>query len=352
FDQTNGGFGSQPKFPHPTELSLFLRHYRRSGDTRYLKAAELALQNMAHGGVYDQIGGGFHRYATDSRWLVPHFEKMLYDNALLVPVYAEAYQITKNQFYLKVIRETLDFILREMTDPQGGFYSALDADSEGEEGKFYVWKYGEIETLLGEQSETICKYYNITPGGNFEGHNILNITGQSDRIVQGKNPKEFEVSLEKSKKALLQERSKRIRPHTDDKILTSWNGLALSAFCRGYQVTGEKRFLEAAIKCATFIRKNLYKNRELTHSYREGVHSNGQFLEDYSFFIRGLIDLYESDKILCNDEWMTLAQELADDAVKLFADANGKFYLRPDGQDDLLFRPKEERDGAIPAAGS
>jgi len=352
FDQTNGGFGSQPKFPHATELSLFLRHYRRSGDLRFLQAAEMALKNMARGGIYDQIGGGFHRYATDSRWLVPHFEKMLYDNVLLVPVYADTYQITKNEFYLKVIRETLNFILREMTDPRGGFYSALDADSEGEEGKFYVWDYAEITEHLSDQSELFCKYYNVTPGGNFEGHNIPNVTSVSDRVISEGDKKEIELVLDKTKKILLQARSERVRPLTDDKILASWNGLAISAFCRGYQVTGDKKYLEAAVKCASFIRQELYNNGKLTHSYREGKHSTGEFLEDYSFLIRGLLDLYESDKILCNDEWIPLAQELADNAINLFAGENGKFYLRPDGHDDLIFRPKEERDGAIPAAGS
>jgi len=352
FDQTNGGFGNQPKFPHPMELSLFLRHYRRSGEKRYLDAAELALKNMARGGIYDQIGGGFHRYATDNKWLVPHFEKMLYDNALLIPVYADAYQITQNEFYLKIIRETLDFILREMTDETGGFYSALDADSEGEEGKFYVWNYNETVSVLGDQAELFCKYYNITPGGNFEGHNILNVTSASDKIKQETKIKDFAIFLEKSKKELLDERAKRILPLTDDKVLTSWNGLAISAFCRGYQVTGEGRYLDAAVKAASFIEKELYQNGKLTHSYREGKHSTGEFLEDYSFLIRGLIDLYESDNVTCNDEWIAMAQVLADNAIKLFADENGKFYLRPEGQDDLIFRPKEERDGAIPAAGS
>ncbi len=352
FDTVNGGLGSQPKFAHATELSLFLRYYKRSGDLRFLQGAELALKNMARGGIFDQIGGGFHRYATDSHWLTPHFEKMLYDNALLVPTYAEAYQITKNDFYLKVIRETLEFILREMTDQTCAFYSALDADSEGEEGKFYVWSFDEIRTLLGGHAEPFLAYYNVAPEGNFESQNILHVTSNSDRVKNESDFKNFDGYLEESKKKLLDARSKRIRPQTDDKILTSWNGLAISAFCRGYQVTGEKRFLEAAVKCAVFIRQVLYRDGKLTHSYREGKHSTGEFLEDYSFLIRGLIDLYESDVITNNEEWILFAQELADKAVKLFASDDGRFYLRPEGETDLIFRPKEERDGAIPASAS
>lgn len=342
FDFVNGGFGTQPKFPHSIELSLFLKHYKRTGDKRYLDAAELALKNMAHGGIYDQIGGGFHRYSTDSKWLVPHFEKMLYDNALLVPVYADAYQITGDEFCLKVITETLDFILREMTGPEGGFYSALDADSEGEEGKFYVWDMSEINDVLGTDAKSFNSYYNVTPSGNFEGHNILNVTSSSESINFNS----------KSKTKLLTARNQRVRPLTDDKILTSWNGLAISAYSRGYQVTGEKRFLEAAVKCASFIKKELFQNNQLTHSYREGKHSTGEFLEDYSFLIRGLIDLYESDNLTNNNEWIEFAQTLANKSIELFIDENGKFYLRPGEQDDLVFRPKEERDGAIPAAGS
>ena len=352
FDQTYGGFGRKPKFPHATELSLFLRHYKRSSDARYLQAAEKALINMANGGIYDQVGGGFHRYATDQKWLVPHFEKMLYDNALLVPVYADAFKITKNDFYLKVIRGTLDYILREMTDKTGGFYSALDADSEGEEGKFYVWSTKEIKEVLGDKAELFIEYYNATPDGNFEGHNILNVTSRSQRAVEKSNVKDFERFLRNCKNEMLNARSGRIRPFTDDKILTSWNGLAISAFCRGYQVTHNKKYLKAAIKAASFIGDELFKGNKLTHAYREGVHSQGQFLEDYGFLLRGLIDLYESDNLGNNGRWIEFAEKLAGNAITLFMSESGKFYLRPDGQTDLLFRPKEERDGAIPASAS
>ncbi|MFQ6007328.1 MAG: thioredoxin domain-containing protein, partial [Candidatus Zixiibacteriota bacterium] len=291
FDTVYGGFGTAPKFPHALELLLFFRHYKSSGDMSFLQAAELALKAMARGGIYDHIGGGFARYSTDRRWLVPHFEKMLYDNALLVPVYVEAYQITGNEFYLKVVRETLDFILNELTDETGGFYSALDADSEGEEGKFYVWTKQEIEAILGDQAEPFARYYNVTDRGNFEGDNILNIDSSSDRIRQEAELSNFDQYLAECRQKLFEARSQRMRPLTDDKILTSWNGLALSAFCKGYQITGEKRYLEAAVKNASFIQSELFTNGILTHSYREGHHSHGEFLEDYAYLIRGLLDL-------------------------------------------------------------
>lgn len=353
FDHINGGFGGAPKFPHAVELSLFLRMYKKTGDRKYLIAGEKGLMSMARGGIYDHLGGGFARYSTDAKWLVPHFEKMLYDNALLVPVYAEAYQITKNKYYLKVIRETLDYLIREMTDKNGGIYSALDADSEGEEGKFYVWSYQEAQKILGSKNtDNFFKYYNISPAGNWEGHSILNVNKQSDLVASSIPADELEPYLSKNKKLLFDERAKRIRPLTDDKILSSWNGLALSAFAVGYQVTGDKKYLEVAIKNAEFVKETLFDNNKLTHSYREGKHSDGEFLEDYSFYIRGLLDLYQSDNGADNDKWLTFAEALATNASTLFMDEKGTLYLRPAGDQQLIFRPKDETDGAIPAPGS
>lgn len=351
FDHANGGIGVAPKFPHSMELSLFLRYGRRSGDLTYLLAAEKALQGMARGGIYDQIGGGFARYSTDAKWLVPHFEKMLYDNALLVPTYVEAYQITGNQLYLDTVRGTLDFILREMTDSSGGFYSALDADSEGVEGKFYVWTADELRDVLGEDAEQAMRYYNATEQGNFEENNILHVTAQSDRVRDSIGAPEMDAIIARAKEKLMAVRSKRVRPLTDDKILTSWNGLALSALCKGYQITDDHRYLAAAIKNAEFVRSELFKDGRLTHAYRQGVHSTGEFLEDCAFYLRGLIDLYESDNSGSNDRWLQFAIALADNA-KQFIDTDGTFYLRPDNQSDLIFRPKEETDGAIPSPGS
>lgn len=353
FDHTYGGFGSRPKFPHAQELSQFLRYYRSSGDVSYLQAAEKALKAMANGGIFDHVGGGFARYSTDQRWLVPHFEKMLYDNSMLTPVYVEAFQITADSFYLDVVRRTLDFMIREMTNPEGGFYSALDADSEGEEGKFYVWSTAEIERILGvDKAKIFNAYYNASPRGNFEGHNILNLTLASERVRLDSGLDDFDEQIAGFRSQLLEARSKRVRPLTDDKILASWNGLALSAFCKGYQVTGDNRYLDAARKNAEFINREMYTDGLLTHSYRDGRSSKGQFLEDYGFYIRGLLDLYETDYSGDNHRWLRLAITLADRALLMFMDENGSLFLRPADQKDLVFRPSEETDGAIPSPGS
>ncbi len=278
---------------------------------------------------------------------------MLYDNGLLVPVFVEVWQLTHNEEYLRIVRETLDWMLREMSNPNGGFYSALDADSEGEEGKFYVWSKTEIESILGpDHAEPFLSCYNVTAGGNFEGHNILHITDLPKGIGEQGNPDEFKKYLKRSRAKLFEHRARRIQLLADDKILTSWNGLALTALCHGYQATGDKRYHDAAIRNATFVSEKLWRDGKLTHSYREGKHSNGQFLEDYAYYTRGLIDLYQSDLSAQGERWLTLASNLADTAVALFLDEDGTFYLRPAGQDDLILRPKDERDGATPAPGS
>lgn len=352
FDHGYGGFGSAPKFPHPTELALFLRYARKSGDISFLLAAEKALQGMARGGIYDQVGGGFARYSTDAHWLVPHFEKMLYDNALLITTYCDAYQISRNPLYLNTICGTLDFILREMTDTSGGFYSALDADSEGEEGKFYLWSKAEVEQALGADAVLFAPYYNVTAEGNFEGRNILNLDTNSDRAKDRYRGDDFDQIMSRSLTKLLQIRGGRVRPATDDKVLTSWNGLALSAFSRGYQVSGDSRYLAAARKNAEFVERELCRDGKLTHSFRNGAHSKGEFLEDYAFYVRGLLDLFESDSSADNGRWLRFATSLADTALTEFLDADGIFYLRPAEQEDLIMRPKEETDGAIPASGS
>jgi uncharacterized protein YyaL (SSP411 family) len=352
-DPVHGGFGGAPKFPHALELSLLLRQFKATGDPSYLHATEQALSAMARGGIFDHVGGGFARYATDERWNIPHFEKMLYDNALLVPVYIEAYQIMENPMYLEVVRRTLDFMLREMSGPHSGFYSALDADSEGEEGKFYIWTKQEIGSVLGkERAKIFCQYYNVSNRGNFEGRNNLYVDIDSDRIRTAGEVEDFDAFLNECRKELLARRAQRVRPLTDDKVLTSWNGLALTALCKGFQITGEKKYLEAAIANAKFIAKELYSDGKLTHSFRDGKHSNGQFLEDYAYFVQGLLDLYESDNTGDNEKWLKLAVELADTALGLFRDADGAFYLRPSGQVDLLYRPREETDSSVPSPGS
>ncbi len=351
FDHTYGGFGQAPKFPHAPEISFFLRYYKSSGDLSYLQAAEKALSSMAQGGIYDQLGGGFARYSTDQRWLVPHFEKMLYDNALLVKAYADAFQSTGKEMYREIIGGTLDFVLREMTNKEGGFYCALDADSGGVEGEFYVWSKQEIDNILGADASLFEEYYDVTAGGNFEGKNILHLTGASERVYQTQGDS-FKEKLSGMKSKLLEVRTRRVRPGTDDKILTSWNGLMLGAMARGYQVTFDKKYLDAAIRNAEFIERTLCDRGTLKHSYREGRHSDGEFLEDYAFLISGLLDLYESDSSDKNMRWLSLARELADRACDLFLDDEGRFFLRPANESDLILRPSEDTDSAIPAPGS
>jgi uncharacterized protein len=352
YDPVLGGFGRAPKFPHPVELAFLLKRYATNHDLNLLAAAEKTLQMMARGGIYDQLGGGFHRYSTDSRWLVPHFEKMLYDNALLASTYADAYLITGNEMYRKVVIETLDFILREMTGPSGAFYSSLDADSEGKEGKFYVWKKEEIDSILGDKAPLFCRYYNIGADGNFEGKtNILNIDSTSEQYRQRTSlaPEEFAKKIETSRQILFDIRARRIRPATDDKILTSWNGLAISALARGYQITGDERYRAAALKAAQFIRNNLYHDNLLVHSCRQEINSPGTFLEDYAYFISALYDLYE---ITYDFGWIEFASELATTAVPLFTDPAGNYYLSPENQAEYFIRPKDITDGALPAPGS
>jgi uncharacterized protein YyaL (SSP411 family) len=320
FDHTNGGFGTAPKFPHPTELSYFLRYFRQSGEFSFLEAADKALTSMANGGIYDHLGGGFARYSTDEHWLVPHFEKMLYDNTLLVETYSDAFQITGNEYYREVVRGILDFIINEMTDSNGGFYSALDADSEGEEGKFYIWDKSEIEKILNtKDADIFCNYFNITDSGNFEGKNILHLTEESEKIKNDLSEDEFKNNIINSKRKLLEARSMRIRPLTDDKILSSWNGMALSAFCAGYQLTSDKKYLNTAIKNANFINENLWIDGKLIHSYPKERFTSGEFLEDYAFYVKGLLDLYETDTEN-NIRWLDFARNLTDRAIELFID--------------------------------
>ncbi|MCX6829801.1 MAG: thioredoxin domain-containing protein [candidate division Zixibacteria bacterium] len=352
YDPVLGGFGHAPKFPHPVKLAFMLRQYAASRDSFLLTAAEKTLQAMARGGIYDQLGGGFHRYSTDGRWLVPHFEKMLYDNALLASTYGDAYLITGKEMYRQVASETLDFILREMTGPSGAFYSSLDADSEGEEGKFYLWKKGEIDSILGDKAALFCKYYNITADGNFEGKtNILNLDSASEQYRErtGLALEEFSKIIDTSRQILFDIRARRIRPATDDKILTSWNGLAISALAKGYRITGDEQYRAAALKAAQFIRSNLYHDSLLVHSCRQMINSPGTFLEDYAYLISALCDLYE---ITYDFGLIEFASELATTAVPLFTDQAGNFYLSPENQAEYFIRPKDIADGALPAPGS
>jgi uncharacterized protein YyaL (SSP411 family) len=352
YDSVNGGFGMAPKFLHPIELSFLLKWYSVSHSADALSAVEKTLKAMAYGGIYDQLGGGFHRYSTDGRWLVPHFEKMLYDNALLAVTYGEAYQITKNEPYRQIVEATLDFILREMTDKSGGFYSSLDADSEGEEGKYYVWTKSEIDAILGKKADIFCKYFNVSEYGNFENNtNILNVDKSSLRYFERTELIDDELIkiINELKHKLFDFRSQRVRPLTDDKILISWNGLAISAFCKGYQIIFDDRYKSAAIKAALFIKENMIVNGGLIHSYRDGATSRGEFLEDYAYFMAGLIDLYET---VHDYRWIELAVELSHRAMMLFSDDMGNLFLAADNPEEYYIRPKDIADGALPAPGS
>ncbi|MEX0657317.1 MAG: thioredoxin domain-containing protein, partial [Nitrosopumilaceae archaeon] len=294
-DPIFGGFGSAPKFPNSANLSFLLRYYKLSGISKFKEFVLKTLNRMGRGGIFDQIGGGFHRYSTDTQWLVPHFEKMLYDNALVPMVYVEAYQLTKDPFYLDIIKKTLNYILREMTSKEGGFFSAQDADSEGEEGKYYVWKKNEIEEILGKDTDIFCLYHDVTDGGNFEGNSILcnNISLSSVAFKFGVSEEQVKTILEQSAQKLLETRAKRIPPGLDDKILTSWNSLMISAFAKGYRISNEKKYLVAAVNCIKFIQEKLLKHDHLLHTYKNGSAKISGYLEDYAFFINSLLDVFE-----------------------------------------------------------
>lgn len=351
-DNTFGGFGNAPKFPNAANLSFLLRYSKISKITKFSEFVLKTLSKMGKGGIFDQIGGGFHRYSTDARWLVPHFEKMLYDNALLPTVYAEAYQITKDPFYLDVIKKTLDFVISEMTSPEGGFYSALDADSEGEEGKYYVWKKKEIRDVLGADAEVFCLYYDVTDGGNFEGHTILNNNVSTSSVAFHFGIPEDKVRqiISEGTKKLHYVRSMRTRPGLDDKILTSWNALMISAFARGYRVTDEKSYLDAAEKCISFIEKNLISGTQLLRTYKNGKAKLQAYLEDYAYLINALVDVFE---LSSNPKHLELATKLANHMVEHFWDEkNNSFYFTADDHEQLIIRPKNNYDLSMPSGNS
>jgi len=352
FDRVHGGFGAAPKFPHPTDLLFLLGYASRKNDRDMKRAVNYSLKKMAAGGIYDHIGGGFHRYSVDERWKVPHFEKMLYDNALLAVTYARAWQDTGDETFREVVRGTLDFVLREMAAPEGGFYSSLDADSEGQEGKFYLWRKEEIDSLLKSDAGLFGRYYNVLSNGNFEeGGNILFVDDGSELWIKesGIPVEEFYRIIKSGRNILLETRSRRIRPGTDDKILTSWNGLMISGLAAGYEVTGDERYKEAALKAARFVREKMYAGERLLHSYRDGRTLAGPFLEDYAYFIGGLIDLYEID---FDWEGMQWAEKLAQDAVRLFSDNSGNLFLAAERAHEHYIPPRDIYDSALPSPGS
>ncbi|HEX9725054.1 MAG TPA: thioredoxin domain-containing protein [Vicinamibacteria bacterium] len=345
FDPRDGGFSPAPKFPPSGALFLLLRFYHAHEEDEALQMARLTLDKMAAGGMYDQLGGGFHRYSTDARWLVPHFEKMLYDNALLARAYLEAFQVTGEASYARVARETLEYVLREMQGKEGGYYSSQDADSEGVEGKFFVWSKAEITELLGDGTETFCRIYDVTETGNWEGSNVLN------RLRS--EPQDFDANAEtidKNRRALFDAREKRVKPGLDDKVLTSWNGLMIIAMARGYRVLGEPSFLASAQRAARFAKDTLFEKGRLLATYRAGRAKLLAYLDDYAFLMGGLIELYESD---FDVGWLDEARRLADEMVRLFWDAeDGGFFFTGSDHESLILRSKSGHDGAIPAGNA
>ncbi len=355
FDPQYGGFGTAPKFPPSMGLPFLLRYWHHSSNPNALEMVELTLEKMARGGIYDQLGGGFHRYSTDAHWLVPHFEKMLYDNAQLVIAYFEAYQATKKLFYRHIATETLDYVLREMYDTEnGGFYSTQDADSEGVEGKFFVWEPTEVEDITHEKNaEIFCEFYDITPHGNFEGENILHVQTPPDIFARKLQMElsELEAILADGKQKLFAAREKRIKPGLDDKILTSWNGLMLRGMAMGYQLTGKPEYLKACQKSAEFILTTLsQENGLLWRTHRTGKSHLNAYLEDYSYFIAGLIALYEAS---FEPRWLTEAERLAHIMIEQFADeTSGGFFFIGKAHEPLIVHSKSAYDGATPSGAS
>ncbi len=353
FDSLYGGFGEAPKFPSPHQLLFLFRYYHMTGKESALKMAEKTLDTMAAGGIYDHIGGGFSRYSTDGMWLVPHFEKMLYDNALLMYAYTEAYQITKNERYRRIVLEIADFVAREMTHPEGGFYSAIDADSEGEEGKFYVWSKEEIMDVLGEETGTIfSELYHVTDQGNFEGKNILHLL-QTDLETIAANHElsieELENLMSKPKQLLFQAREKRVKPHVDDKVLTSWNGLMIAALAKAGSVFDHPGLLSQARKAMAFLEKYVWKEKKLMARFREGEAKYRGYLDDYAFLLWGSLELFLAEDDL---RMLSLAIELKNALFERFWDEKGGFFFTDCDGEELLVREKPGYDGAYPSGNS
>ncbi len=362
FDKKHGGFGNAPKFPRPHSLAFLLRRYRQTGDEKLLEMAEATLQAMRRGGIYDQVGFGFHRYSTDAEWLVPHFEKMLYDQAGLALAYIEAYQVTGRDEYARTVREIFTYLLRDMSAPEGGFYSAEDADSEGEEGRFYLWSEAEITKVLGKEDAGLFKQiYSTEKDGNFDdeitgedtGTNILHLSEPfADRSREvGIAQNSLQEKMAKALHKLLVEREKRVRPYRDDKIITAWNGMMISALARGGQALGEAQYVATASLTADSILSKL-RNKEgrLLRRYRDGEAAIPAFAEDYAFLARGLLDLYA---VSFEVKRLEQAVKLADELARLFQDEkSGGLYETASDAEQLVLRPKNAFDGAIPAASS
>lgn len=354
FDETYGGFGGAPKFPTPHTLIFLLAYWHRTGEEKALAMVEKTLTSMFAGGIYDHLGGGFSRYSTDRQWLTPHFEKMLYDNALLLYVYAQAYQCSGKDLYARIVKEVAAYVKRDMTDVSGGFYSAEDADSEGVEGKFYVFTQEEIKAALGEEhSKIFCAYYGVTAAGNFAGKNILNIIGRDEDGFLKRyrlSRCELEDILQDGRRKLLFLREGRVKPHKDDKILTSWNALMIAALAYASRALAEPAYLAMAKRAAAFIEAKLMREGRLYVRYREGETAVPAYIDEYAFLLWAYLELYESSY---DAAYLAKAEALAAAMRRLFYDeAEGGFYFSSAGSEVLLARQKEFYDGAIPSGNS
>jgi uncharacterized protein YyaL (SSP411 family) len=352
-DRRFGGFGTAPKFPQAMNLEVLLRHHHRTGDRSALDGVELTLRSMANGGIYDQLGGGFARYSVDAYWLVPHFEKMLYDNALLSRLYLETYQATGDAFYLRIAEETLDYVLRDMTSEEGGFFSAEDADSEGEEGKFYVWRPKELESVLDpEEADLAARYWDVTERGNFEGKSILHVPRPPEAVAEefGFSSGELGERITRIRSKLFAAREGRVRPGRDEKILAAWNGLMLRSFALAARVTGREDYREAAVRNATFIVKKMKEDGRIHRSYKDGRARFNGYLEDYAMVADGLVAVYEAT---FETRWLVEADALMGAVSELFWDEESRaYYDTPADHEELLTRPRDVYDSAAPSGTS
>jgi uncharacterized protein YyaL (SSP411 family) len=354
FDTEHGGFGRAPKFPPAMVLSFLLRQAQRTNDKAILAAIELTLSKMARGGMYDQLGGGFHRYSVDEKWLIPHFEKMLYDNALLSRIYLDAYLVTGKEFYRQITTEILDYVGREMTDASGGFYSSQDADSEGEEGKFFVWRPEEIITLLGEADAPLFnRYFDVSEYGNFEhGTSALHIDTELAAVAKLMNvtPERLTAAITRGKQVLFEARERRIKPARDEKILTAWNGLMLRSFAEAARVLKREDYLQIAVRNAEFLTTELKRESRLLRTHKDGISKLNAYQEDYAYLIDGLLSLYEAT---FDERWFVAARELADTMLALFwDDTEGGFFFTSHDHEQLIARAKEAYDNATPSGNS
>jgi len=351
-DKKDGGFGHAPKFPQTFTIRFLLHYYYHTKEKQALEQALVSLDKMIAGGIYDHLGGGFSRYSTDTEWLAPHFEKMLYDNALLVIVLAEAYQITGKLLYHQTIKHTIQFIDNEMTSPEGGFYSALDADSEGVEGKFYTWSYNEISDILGEDTEMFCEYYGVKEGGNWEHTNILHTPIDQNYFASTRNMHSDDLGLflSASRRKLLEVREKRIRPQLDDKILLGWNALMISALCKSAGALNMSEYTRKAVSTMNFLLKRFRQPDEsFAHTFKNNISRYPAFLDDHAYLISALIHLQE---ITADQEWLKIAKSLTNFVVEKFGGEGPLFFYTPVDQKDVIVRKKEIYDGAVPSGNA